>query len=358
MNRACGLLIFLVLNFYFEHTLGRQPNFELPPCYFMYNGKSLYMDQYPNTPIPEHITSHPLSNELPVEIHLNESIPEQYRDVFGEVASEWNREAEFEVIRISDEVDHSTTRSHDDRNVIYWLNDDQYDVENITSKDASIKVAIGAFIEVGPKASFGYYIPIVDVDIVIYEEQNNVREFLHWIFTDFLKAADINSPDNTEVLDLQSLFIERLSNMNNDDFYEMMIQWMRDNNITFSPNASRETIQSWVITQVNERVKGIKPLESFEGFQALMIEEHSVDLTAFFDSSALLKSNMLHEFGHVLGLSHPNTSDSLMHDGFSVSPVPKFPRYVVIPQSIDKLALYGLLCSYEELEHLEEKVLP
>ena len=201
-------MVFLVFALYFQHALSNQPNLVLSPCHFMYKGRTLYTDQYPNTPIPEHITSHPLSldDDLPIELYLNNSIPGKYRDVFHNAALKWNTKAELEIIRISDEIDHSEVRNQEDsRNVIYWRDNSQYNVESITSSDGSIKTATETFIEVNHVVSPDYYIPITDVDIIIYEEENTVRGHTHWIFTSLLEAAGIS--EDMDVLDLQSLAI-------------------------------------------------------------------------------------------------------------------------------------------------------
>ncbi len=316
------------------------------------------MDQYPNIPIPKHITSHPLSldDDLPIEFHLNDSIPEQYRYVFGESASEWNTKAELEMIRISDEIDHSAARNQEDsKNVIYWRS--QYNVESITSPDGSTKTATETFIEVNHVISPDYYIPITDVDIIIYEEQNTVRGHTHWIFTSLLEAAGISPSEDMDVLDLQSLAVNKLSSMSSDDFYEMMIQWIKDSGTTFNPDLSREDIQSLILTEVNARVKDIEPLAYFEDLQPLIVKEYSFDLTTIFDNHGFLKTHILHEFGHAFGLRHNYTPNTLMYNSFNRIPIPKLPRQIVIPKPVDNLALYGLLCSYEELDHLKQPLM-
>ena len=145
--------------------------------------------------------------------------------------------------------------------------------------------------------------------------------------------------------------------MSSDDFYEMMIQWIENNGTTFNPNLSRETIESTILEEFNTRIQGIEPLTFFEDIQALLVREYSFDLTTIFDNYTFLENYVLHELGHALGLNHSYIPNSLMYNKFNPIPIPKFPRQIVIPKPVDNLALYGLLCSYEELDHLKRPLM-
>ena len=357
MNRACQLAIFLIFTLQIKHLNGQL--YFSDSCGLMHNGISLYKSQNPDTPIPNNISSNPLSfDNLPIKFHLNDSVPSQYRDVFSEVASEWNKETQVEMIRISDEIDHSDIKNQDFKNVIYWLNEGQYNIEDITLQNGSAKIAAETFIEVYPMDPSSSYTFIADVDIIIYEEQNIISEYIQWIFTRHLRRTGIEPSENMNVTELQRLFIDKLSSMNSDDFYNMIAQMLKDKGFILSSTVNKEIAQSWIISQMNAQTRDIAPFTSLEDIQALMIEEYSLDLTSILNSTVLLSNNVLHEFGHALGLKHNNAPSSLMHSGFNTTLMPKFPKDIVVPKHTDKLARNGLLCSYEELEHLEEKVLP
>ena len=354
MNRVYQLAIFFVFALYFQYTLSNQFYFQTDPCHLMHNGRSLYRSQNPDMPIPSNISNNPLSlNNPPIEFHLNKSVPEQYKSVFRAAALEWKNETKFELIHISDEFDHSDTKNRDFKNVIYWLNNDQYNVEDITLENGSAKIAAETFINVHPVNSSSSYTFIADVDIIVYEEQNVISKYIHWIFTRHLKRTGIEPPKNIDIVDLQNLFIDTLSNMSSDDFYEMITQMMKDKGIILSPNVNKEVIQSWLIPQMNAKIKDIEPLTSFEDLRVLMIKEYSLDLTSILNSSILLSNNMVHEFGHAAGLRHNNAPNSLMHSGLNINPIPLFFRDILIPKHIDGLALRGLSCSYD-LETLKQ----
>ncbi len=345
MNKACQLAVFFIFVLHFQYLDG-QPYLPINSCYLMHNGRSLYESQNPDTPIPGNIPSNPLYfDNLPIEFHLNDSIPQQYRDVFGESASEWNIAANSEMIRISDEIDHSDVRSRDFKNVIYWLNDDQYNLEDITLQNGAAKVAAETFIEVHPVDPSSSYIFIADVDIIIYEEQNVISEYIHQVFTRHLKRAGIEPSENMNVMDFQRFFIDRLSNMSSDNFYEMVAQMLKDKGIILM---NKKAAQSWVISQINAQLKDIE-LTSFEDLQALMIEGLSSNFASILNSTVLLSNNILHEFGHALGLKHNNVLNSLMHSGFKITLIPNFFENITVPKQIDRLALQGLLCSYNHL---------
>ena len=349
MCKACqSFLIFLVFVFHFNYVLGSQINLEeIDPCDLMFQGKDIYKDRYPEA------SNFPLSRiDLPVEFHLNHSIPEQHRDIIREAASEWKTEpepgSEFRLITISDEIDDSQwstpQQSQSSKNVIYWLDKDQYNIEDIDVRNNSLIFAAKTFLRAFSPSSIPIpYVFIFNSNIVIYEEPNDPIYLTRRMFTLLLETIGIKPPEDMDVIDLQHLFVEKLSKMSSDDFYNMVIKLMRDHDVEF-PNDEPEVIKKWVIEEVNKRIEDTH-LASFEDYRDLMIREYSFDLTNIFNSSTQLKNHVLHEFGHALGLGHNDEPGTLMYDALNMTLVPYFPKNYLVPEHVDDLALHGLKCS-------------
>ena len=341
-----SFIIFLTVVFHLSYALGNELNSEIDPCDLMFHGRDILGDQHPE------ISTSPLSRRgLPIEFHLNHSIPEQHRPVIYEAALEWNRKVEFGLITISDEVDDSQWNTPQQnpsfRNVIYWLNEDQYNAEDIIARNGTLRFGGETFFRLTfpPSPSPIPYVFILDTDIVIYEESNNIMNLIRWMFTLHLKGIGIEPPKDMDAVGLQHLFIERLSEMSSDDFYDMVIVLMEDKHVTL-PSGEPKDIQKWIIEEINAEMEDIQPLTSFEDLRNLMIKEYSLDIRNIPDNNpAVLKGRLLHEFGHALGLSHNNERGSLMYDGLNITPVPYFPKNYLVPRHIDDLALHGLSCS-------------
>lgn len=345
------LAIFLMFVFHFSYALENQPDIEFNPCDLMLHGRDIYgkihITQYP------HISDFPLIRKrLTVEFHLNNSIPEEYRPAAHEAALEWNRKAGLMLIAISDEIDHSQWTPQQipqislPKNVIYWLDKDQY--EDLAEKHEITRPSAGRieFQSTSVDISMPYtpYVFLYDTDILMHAERNTVMGTVRGLLTRHLNRMGVEYPEDMDTVELQHLFIERLSKMNSDDFYNMVIQLMEDKEVTL-PNGEPEDIQKWIITAINAEMDDIQPLTSFEDFRDLIIREYTLDLTSISNSTVLFKNHLLHEFGHTLGLAHTEEPDSLMR-GAHITPVPRFPRTLTIPQFVDDLALHGLSCSY------------
>ena len=344
------LAIFLMFVLHFNYALGNQSGFEVNPCDLMIHSKDIYRN---HPEVPNFPSYH---EQLPVEFHLNYSIPEQYRPAVYETALAWNRKAGFRLITISNEIDNSqwdtSQQNQISRKVIYWLSEDQY--ENMTLTHGP-KISSAAT-TVSRKPFFYLSIPRMffsDTDIFIRAKQNTVMETARWLLTRHLNRMGVEYSEDMSTVELQDLFMERLSIMNSDDFYNMVIKLMEDKYVTL-PNGESEDIQSWIIEEINAEMDDIQPLTSFEDFRDLIIREYTLDLTSISNSTVLFKNHLLHEFGHALGLNHNDEPNSLMYWAH-ITPVPRFPRTFTIPKHIDDLALLGLSCSYN-LEDLKQRL--
>ncbi len=347
MCRYCQLFVtFLIFAFHFNYVLGNQINLErIDPCDLMMHGRDAYPDRYPE------VSDFPLSRtDIPVEFHLNHSIPEQHRDIIREAAKEWKVEpepgSEISLVTISDEIDdsHWDTAKQNPRNVIYWLTEDQYNVDDITSKNGTLRSRGKTLFQVREPLPIPYVF-IINTHIVIYAESSNFMNLVEWMLTSHLENIGIEPPEDMDAIGLQRLFVERLSEMSSDDFYNMMIKSIERKEIAL-PSDKPEDIQRWILEETNKKMKDAQTLESLEDLRNLAIEKYSLDITSTSkDSPIILSKSILHEFGHALGVGHNDDPNSLMYDGHNRSPAPYFPKDYVVPGHVDNLALHGLLCS-------------
>ena len=351
-----SLAISLILAFHSSYVLGNQLISRIDPCDLMMHGRDISgEDKY--TYIPDF----PLSREnhqLPVEFYLNKSIPPLYKPAAHAAALEWNIEAGFELITISREIDDSdynernnegcmnedndgkNTQKQGCKNVIYWLDNDQYD--SFTSeRGMTVSTAAVTDFQMISLDFAKPYVTIHDTDIFMHAGRNSAIEVTRQLFTQHLNRMDVEYPKDMDIADLQVLFIKTLLDMSSDDFYSMVLKLMRDKKVII-PIAGREERKRWLIEKINEEMEDTQSLISFEDFRDLIIIEYALDLTTLPYDSNLFKSHLLYEFGHALGLrGHDNEPGSL-----PITPVPRFPRDLTVPWHIDNLALHGLSCSY------------
>ena len=346
-----SLFVLVISIFHFKILLGRQVMMSITPCDFVNHGSHLYKmyphykELYPDLP-----QSSPLSRgeDFPMEYYLHYSVPQKHKSVFHEMASEWNREVMFEAFNIKHEIDYSEMDSNqgisDSKNVIYWFNEDQYDTEFVSSKSGALNL-IGAkiFIKPNPIPS---HISIAEADINLYEKEVTVIGRVHTMFTLHLQSIGIDPPKEMDGLGLQRLFVEHLSSMNQDDFYNMILQYRLDKGFKPLPNASRQDIQNAILQDINTDMPDVGPVNSFEDLHDLLIREYSFDITKILDDTTLLENYVRHEFGHAFGLGHHKFKDRLMEDVLLDRTI-LLPRHFIVPNAIDELVHFGLSCAYD-----------
>ena len=136
-------IIFLIFIFHFNYILGSQTDSQIHPCDLMFHGRDIYQERFPNA------SDLPLAR-LPFEFSLNYSLPKQYHPIVSEVVLHWNAKIGFEFITLSDQIDdsewNSQQQSRGSKNVIYWLNEDQYNVEDITLRNGTLRSGADTFI--------------------------------------------------------------------------------------------------------------------------------------------------------------------------------------------------------------------
>ena len=349
-------LLLVVSIFHFKVLLGSQVRMRITPCDFVNHSSYLY-EMYPHyKELYPDMSPLPLSRgeDFPIEYYLHHSVPQKYRHIFYEVASEWNRVVVFKAFTIKDEIDHSEMDPNqgikDSKNVIYWFNEDQY-IDFIPSEYGLLRVVRAAktFIEQGLTASRSYVF-ISEIDMDLHEKGVTVMGQIYAMFTLNLEIIGVEPPEEMDGLGLQKLFVEHLSNMNQDDFYDMILRYRLSKGFKPPSDASRQNIQDRILQDINMDMPSIGPLNSFEDLHDLLIREYSFDITEFLDDTTLLKNYVRHEFGHAFGLKHHRFKGRLMEE-FLLNRVILLPRHLLAPKAIDELAYFGLLCTYD-LGHL------
>lgn len=61
--------------------------------------------------------------KFPIEILINDSLPENLRTSVLDAVKQWNDATQFEVFVVSPTIDHSAVATEDKNNVIYWMAD-------------------------------------------------------------------------------------------------------------------------------------------------------------------------------------------------------------------------------------------
>ena len=117
---------------------------------------------------------------LPLEYYLHKSIPQQYRNLFGEQADAWNNTLDREIVRVNDEIDQGIfdpkANESDQKNVIYVINREEYDIlypdqneliHNLNFKPGNSRTTVS---ETNPYQNTPSFLPITDSDIMIRQE--------------------------------------------------------------------------------------------------------------------------------------------------------------------------------------------
>lgn len=353
ISQIC-VLLFILFMLLSNDTLGNQvsgvPFSSIHPCHLIYHGRH-FRYRYPNLP------NLPLSHgdKFPVRFYLHTDIPRKNRPVVYAAAAELNMKVESQMIEIQSKIDNGdmNLRWGDSKNVIYW--DDYWANSGGIESSEEIRAMEAAATFIDPVKGPEPYITISEVDIMIYgEKPNTATGLVRVMFNQSLRRLGLEPmSEDVDLKVLQNRLIERLSDVDREGFYDMVIRLMREKGIDFSPNSSRADIQNWIISAINAERKNAKSLTSFEDFRDLFIEEFSINLEQF-DTSVVLKNNMLHEFGHALGLSHHEYVNGLMFDRLlHITPVPRVPRDLLIQNEFDDLAIHGLRCIYD-LDRLKQ----
>ena len=343
INQICMLLFIMHLpNDTLANQMSKTPLSSIHPCHLVYHG---YHFRYINPNFPNLPLSH--GENFPVRFYLHTSFPQQYRPVVYAAAAELNMKVGFQMIAIQSEIDDRDMHLNrgDSKNVIYW--DDYWANSGGIESSEQIRAmeAAAVFIDLTDGSP---YINISEVDIFVYgEKPNTAIGLLRIMFNRSLRRLGVEQiPENIDLKTLQNALIKVLSNVDSEGFYNMIIKLMHDKDIKISPNASKVSVQDWIISLINAERKDTEPLTSFEDLQDLLIEEFSIDLEQF-NTSVVLKNHILHEFGHAVGLSHNGNIKSLMASGLDITPVPTVPRDILVQNEFDDLAMHGLKCLYD-----------
>ena len=278
---------------------------------------------------------------------MHDSVPMQYRPVVRAAAAEWNGAAGFRAIAIHREIDHSdSNRKHipDSKNVICWLPRSGYELSRL-------RVLAGEVLMKSLSASESEPLILIDeVDIVIYAAAEGMR-LVRRLLVDSLRRAGVQTPAvEYDIASLQRQWLDVLAGMSHEQFREWVIQLMHDKGIR-PPVYGRE-FDERILSAISERLGNREPMRSFDDLKRWLGEEYAVDLEGLrdqFDRNPRVKSYLLHEFGHALGLGHNPEPQSLMHGGDHITPVPGVPRRMGVGARVDDAAVHGLACTYRPL---------
>lgn len=320
------------------------PFASVPPCDLAFHGRHF---GYLNPDLPDAPLSH--GENLPVEFYLHADIPEQYRPVMYAAAAELNMRVGFRMIAIGSEIDRGDMhrRRNDSRNVIYW--DDYWANSGGFELTAEVRLLEAASAETHPLAGTEPWIAISEADILVYgDKPNTAAGRLRILFGRTLRRLGVEPlpVKDVDLAVLQSMAIERLSTVSEGDFHAMVIQLMSEKGVEL-PDAGEANVEEWILDRINAESRGAEPLASFDDLRRWWIDEFSVDVDRF-GTSVVLKSHMLHEFGHAVGLRHYGDADNLMAAGTSrILVTPLVPGDLLIPREFDDLAVHGLRCTYD-----------
>ena len=319
------------------------PLASVPPCDLAFHGPDLRF-RYPD--LPDAPLSH--GENLPVEFHLHAEIPRSYRPVIHAAAAELNMRVGFRMIAIRSEIDREDMhgRRNDSRNVIYW---DDYWAHSGGIEVTEVRIMEAASAEIRPGAGAEPWIPISEVDIMLYgEKPNTAAGLLRIMFGRTLRRLCVEPlpGEDIDLAVLQSMVIERLSSADEGEFHDMVIQLMSDKGVEL-PEGSEANVEDWIVDRINEERLGAEPLASFEDLRRWLIGEFSVDVDRF-GTSVVLKNHMLHEFGHAVGLRHYGDAENLMADrAYRIRVTPRVPGDLLVGLQFDDLAVHGLRCTYD-----------
>lgn len=323
---------------------GGDPLASVPPCDLVFHGPDLAY-RYPD--LPDAPLSH--GENLPVEFHLHAEIPRSHRPVIHAAAAELNMRVGFRMIAIRSEIDGGDMhgRWNDSRNVIYW--DDYWASSAGMELTAEVRVMEAGSAEIRPGAGAEPWIPISEVDIMLYGDKPITEAGrLRIVFGRTLRRLGVEPlpGEDVDLAVLRSMVIERLSTASEGGFHDMVIQLMSDKGVEL-PDAGEANVEDWILDRINEERLGAAPLASFDDLRRWLIDEFSVDVDRF-GTSVGLKNVMLHEFGHAVGLRHYGDADNLMASGWSrVSVTPLVPGDLLVEREFDDLAVHGLRCTYD-----------
>ena len=323
---------------------GGDPLASVPPCDLVFHGPDLAY-RYPD--LPDAPLSH--GENLPVEFHLHAEIPRSHRPVIHAAAAELNMRVGFRMIAIRSEIDGGDMhgRWNDSRNVIYW--DDYWAHSGGIEVTEEVRIMDAARAEIRPGAGAEPWIPISEVDIVLYgDKPNTAAGLVRILFGTTLRRLGVEPlpGEDIDLAVLQSTVIERLSTVSEGEFHEMVIQLMSEKGVEL-PDAGGANVEDWIVDRINEESRVTEPLASFDDLRRWLIDELSVDVDRF-DTAVVLKNHMLHEFGHAVGLRHYGDGGNLMADGaYRIRATPKVPGDLLVGLQFDDLAVHGLRCTYD-----------
>ncbi len=310
---------------------------------------------------------------LPLEYHIHESIPSEYRPRIHDQAEDWNNTLGNEMVRINSKIDRGdpTATNSDQKNVIYLVDSEDYTAHILNSPNHDITKDPSALISsansesiISPELAQNF-LPITNADIFIREETlTNIGFYRHLLFATMRDLGIEGDFSNEHIEVIRSAIVEHIINMSSQDVKTFLIEDIeagREELETFRETRSNQNLTSDVSDTIDRRLDEIdQRLEEIHNMTDEQIRTFKINLTynrlsvdmdtmeSESQSSITFENVIRHEMGHGLGLrdyvlfnNHPMRNLNIMGPYL----VQAYGQ-ITIRKEIGTFAIYGLYCLY------------
>ena len=266
---------------------------------------------------------------LPIEYHLHESIPRQYRPFFHIAKNAWNRKFKKDVIKISDEIDRNPMNTKknrsDQKNVIYLIDEEffqELSTEFSRNRLEDIETFLPGTSRHTPLQATDEslpFLPIVETDMMIREEALSDLELYRYHLIDTLQKLGAQEPlSHLSVNDLRKMVFFHFENMTVEEYRSLALKSLeRERNAMNDMSHSIRRVDPQKLDQDIEELKNMEPerVRFFKYDQIIRYLNVDIEMMKT-QSSITLVNTAMHEMGHGLGLNHiPSNLDDSSSDG-------------------------------------------
>ena len=307
--------------------------------------------------LPDNIPNLPLSQgeDLPMGYYLHKSVPEEYRSFFYEEVLEWNTSFNRELFTIKgidyNEIDPINNRK-DQRNVIYWFDEDQM-------RDTLIMYDWTFLLEDGLNVAHNFpmidaeniddslsYLKISDADIIIRERFITDIEFVRSFLLRRSRHLGIEVDDNEDIEALQNKLVTYWEGMSIEDTRRLVVrelEYKRDQLLRSNLYTEEEIdlFGRWIILSAAREDIYFASIRNntIDSYQNINIEDLK-------NGNIILRNTISHELAHGLGLDHydkrPDNSNLMS------SEIIRTPQDLILTlKPIDDDVRHSLSCTYD-----------